>query len=37
MSRFFLSLGGRPDQRAPRLREVFHLEDQLAALAEFKQ
>lgn len=30
---FFESLpGARPDQGAPRLREVFHLEDQLAAL-----
>lgn len=30
---FFESLpGARPDQGAPRLTEVFHLEDQLAAL-----
>jgi Uncharacterized conserved protein len=30
---FFESLpGARPDQGAPTLREVFHLEDQLAAL-----
>jgi L-rhamnose mutarotase len=30
---FFESLdGARPDQGAPRLREVFHLEDQLARL-----
>jgi L-rhamnose mutarotase len=30
---FFVALpGGRPDQGAPRLTEVFHLEDQLAAL-----
>jgi L-rhamnose mutarotase len=30
---FFESLdGGRPDQGAPTLREVFNLEDQLAAL-----
>ncbi len=30
---FFVSLpGARPDQAAPRLAEVFHLEDQLAAL-----
>ena len=30
---FFAALpGSRPDQDAPRLREVFHLEDQLAAL-----
>lgn len=30
---FFESLpGARPDQGAPHLREVFHLEDQLAAL-----
>lgn len=32
MAGFFISLGGRPDQSAPRLPEVFHLEDQLAAL-----
>ncbi|MEF9874268.1 MULTISPECIES: L-rhamnose mutarotase [Micrococcaceae] len=37
MSRFFLSLGGRPDQQAPRLREVFNLENQLAALAASQQ
>jgi L-rhamnose mutarotase len=30
---FFAALpGARPDQGAPRLTEVFHLEDQLAAL-----
>lgn len=30
---FFVELGGaRADQSAPTLREVFHLEDQLAAL-----
>jgi L-rhamnose mutarotase len=30
---FFAALpGARPDQGAPRLSEVFHLEDQLAAL-----
>ena len=29
---FFENLAGRPDQGAPQLREVFHLEDQLAAL-----
>lgn len=34
MAPFFASLdGGRPDQAAPRLPEVFHLEDQLSALA----
>ncbi|MFF2369219.1 L-rhamnose mutarotase [Agromyces sp. NPDC058110] len=33
MAEFFVSLDGtRPDQAAPRLTEVFHLEDQLAAL-----
>ena len=32
MAGFFISLGGRPDQSAPRLPEVFHLEDQLAVL-----
>ena len=35
MAGFFISLdGSRPDQGAPRLAEVFHLEDQLAALAD---
>ena len=34
MADFFVALdGARPDQGAPRLTEVFHLEDQLAALA----
>lgn len=33
MAGFFVALdGARPDQGAPRLTEVFHLEDQLAAL-----
>jgi L-rhamnose mutarotase len=33
MAVFFVALdGARPDQGAPRLPEVFHLEDQLAAL-----
>jgi len=33
MAEFFVSLDGeRPDQGAPRLTEVFHLEDQLAAI-----
>jgi L-rhamnose mutarotase len=33
MAEFFVSLdGARADQGAPRLAEVFHLEDQLAAL-----
>ena len=33
MADFFIALdGARPDQGAPRLAEVFHLEDQLAAL-----
>jgi len=33
MAEFFVSLdGSRPDQGAPRLTEVFNLEDQLAAL-----
>ncbi len=31
MAGFFIALDGRPDQAAPRLTEVFHLEDQLAA------
>ena len=31
MGRFFVDLDGRPDQAATPLREVFHLEDQLAA------
>jgi L-rhamnose mutarotase len=30
MGRFFVGLGGRPDQAATPLAEVFHLEDQLA-------
>ena len=33
MSGFFVDLGGRPDQAAPQLSEVFNLEDQLAAAA----
>ncbi|CAN5428619.1 L-rhamnose mutarotase [soil metagenome] len=32
MAPFFVSLDGRPDQAAPRLFEIFHLEDQLTAL-----
>ena len=33
MAGFFIALdGARPDQGAPRIAEVFHLEDQLAAL-----
>ncbi|MCD2443622.1 L-rhamnose mutarotase [Agromyces sp. SYSU K20354] len=32
MGDFFVTLDGRPDQGAPRLPEVFNLEDQLAAL-----
>ena len=32
MAGFFVALAGRPDQGAPRLAEVFHLEDQLAPL-----
>ncbi len=33
MAPFFVALdGARPDQGAPQLTEVFHLEDQLAAL-----
>ena len=33
MAAFFVALdGARPDQGAPRIPEVFHLEDQLAAL-----
>lgn len=32
-ARFFVSLGGeRADQGAPQLREIFHLEDQLATI-----
>ncbi|WP_084105744.1 L-rhamnose mutarotase [Demequina sp. NBRC 110056] len=30
-ARFFVALDGRPDQGAPQLTEVFHLEDQLDA------
>ncbi|MFJ2620457.1 L-rhamnose mutarotase [Glutamicibacter sp. NPDC087344] len=33
MADFFVSLDGRADQGAPRLREVFNLEDQLTATA----
>ena len=33
MAEFFIALdGARPDQGTPRIPEVFHLEDQLAAL-----
>lgn len=32
MADFFMSLDGRPDQGAPRLTEVFNLEDQLSQL-----
>ena len=31
MGRFFIGLGGRPDQAATPLTEVFHLESQLEA------
>jgi len=34
MAGFFVALSGRPDQEAPRLTEVFHLEDQLARLTD---
>jgi L-rhamnose mutarotase len=34
MGRFFVGLDGRPDQAATSLTEVFHLEDQLAAVGE---
>lgn len=34
MSRFFVDLDGRPDQAATPLAEVFHLENQLAAVGE---
>lgn len=34
MADFFVSLDGRADQGAPRLNEVFNLEDQLAAIAD---
>ena len=30
MAEYFIASAGRPDQEAPRLTEVFHLEDQLA-------
>jgi L-rhamnose mutarotase len=34
-ARFFVALDGeRPDQGAPQLREIFHLEDQLATIGE---
>lgn len=31
MTGFFVASNGRPDQEAPRLMEVFHLETQIAA------
>jgi L-rhamnose mutarotase len=31
MSGFFVSVEGRPDQGAPRLTEIFNLDDQLAS------
>ena len=31
MGRFFVGLGGRPDQAATPLTEIFHLESQLEA------
>lgn len=34
MSEFFVASAGRPDQEAPRLTEVFHLEDQLDGISE---
>lgn len=34
MGRFFIGLDGRPDQAAVTITEIFHLEDQLAAVAE---
>jgi L-rhamnose mutarotase len=34
MAPFFIALSGRPDQAAPQLPEIFHLEDQLASLTE---
>ncbi|WP_173922675.1 L-rhamnose mutarotase [Agromyces sp. Marseille-P2726] len=34
MAGFFVALDGRADQDALRLTEVFHLEDQLARLAD---
>lgn len=30
MADFFVAMGGRPDQSAPRLTEIFNLHDQLA-------
>jgi L-rhamnose mutarotase len=32
MAEFFVALDGRPDQGAPRLREVFNLAEQLAGI-----
>ena len=34
MADFFVGLGGRPDQAAPRLTEIFNLEDQVATMKE---
>jgi L-rhamnose mutarotase len=33
MGRFFVGLDGRPDQAATPLTEIFHLDDQLTAVA----
>lgn len=33
MARYFVGLGGRPDQAATPLTEIFHLEDQLTDAA----
>jgi len=32
MADFFVAMDGRPDQSAPTLDEIFHLEDQLAEI-----
>jgi L-rhamnose mutarotase len=37
MARFFVALDGRPDQAAPRLTEIFNLEDQVATMREQEQ
>ena len=34
MAEFFVDVGGRPDQTAPRLTEIFNLENQIATMKE---
>ena len=34
MAEFFVEVDGRPDQGAPRLTEIFNLDDQIATMKE---